>query len=156
MPILGRGGRSKIAKVGMAVGSMFAATVCALAVLGIDDLDMPERQLTVDQMFNEMQLRGLQAINEEENIIEEEESIKIPRRITQRLQWNANSSQKILPADDSQIINFYESGNKSYPCDNYKAMEFLDKIRMLEDYREDYLDKSIKAHCANQMFADNS
>lgn len=105
-------------------------------------------------MFNEMQLRGLQAVSEEDNLIEDDEPVNIPRRITQRLHWNA--TQKVLPADDSQIINFYESSDKSYPCNGSKAREFLDKIRMLEDYREDYLDKTIKAHCASQMFGDSS
>ena len=38
LPVLGRGGRSKIGRVGMAVGSMFAATMCAVAIFGSDDM----------------------------------------------------------------------------------------------------------------------
>jgi hypothetical protein len=58
--------------------------------------------------------------------------------------------------DDSHLIKFYDSGDKVYPCDDSKAQQFLDKIRKIEDYREDYLEKSIKSHCAKQQFADPS
>jgi hypothetical protein len=83
LPVFGRGGRSKMGRVGMAVGSMFAATLCALALFG-NETPETMNKLTVDDMFNELQLRGLKALNEEDHIIEED-PVKIPRRITQRL-----------------------------------------------------------------------
>lgn len=59
--------------------------------------------------------------------------------------------------DDSQIIKYYDSGDKDYPCNpNSKAVEFLNKIGRIENLREDYLDKTIKTHCAKQKFDDYS
>jgi hypothetical protein len=78
-------------RVGMAVGSMFAATVCAVAIFGNENVEnVFEDLMTVDQMFNELQLRGLKALDEDDNIIEEEDPIKIPRRIMQSSQWNSS------------------------------------------------------------------
>lgn len=60
VPFLGRGGRSKIAKVGMAVGSLMAISTCAMAMFGESGLPEVPEFMAEDQMYEVA--RGLKAL----------------------------------------------------------------------------------------------
>jgi len=138
-PVIGRGARSQFGRAGMGVGSLFAATMCALALFGSDQASDLEGNISMDEMFNELQLRGLRAIDEE---TVEDEPVKIPKRVTQRLSWNTTRPV------ENQILRFYDTGDKEYPCPD--DIDYFSKVRQIEDFREDYLHKTIKSHCLSQ------
>jgi hypothetical protein len=53
LPVIGN--RSNAGRFGMTIGSIFAATMCAVAFFGNDDSLNPDNGgISVDQMFNEL------------------------------------------------------------------------------------------------------
>lgn len=51
IPLLNGGGSSKIARVGMALGSMLAVTTCLLAIAGQTDFDITESHMSEDDLI---------------------------------------------------------------------------------------------------------
>ena len=113
----GRGGKSKVAKVGMAFGGLLAVSTCVLALAGngssIETVNlMQEADLIQEQWPNNRFARKLKALTEEANKANkpEEPKLKASKRAQRResnenlmknATWGLDLKDRMEPHDDT-------------------------------------------------------
>lgn len=142
LPLVGGANQSKFARVGMTLGSMIAVMTCTLALF---TEGMPP--VEDNYMGSIAHLRHLKALD-----TDREEYLEDKFQSLQDLKNTYSFKSTQQSKNETHITKYFDDGRQQYPCDQRNAQDFLKKINMLEDIREDYIRKMMDQFCNEEMF----